>query len=174
MRIVQNALHPEDAEGLRERFQQAVYQKYGGDEEGLYIGKDSWYPGAGERYSSLYSRARAIEKAGFFRSAGQILLQHVLKDEGEALLYAYRMTYGDHFRVHDDSLNGIGFVYYLCKSWKWDWGGLLMVRNGDSVTPILPVFNQLVVIDYGVPHFVTPVALYAEEPRYAIVGFAKS
>lgn len=171
MKIVKNVLHPEDAEALRIKFQEAAYHKYGRQEEGLYIGKDDWHPGSEEDYSSLYWRAIEIEKAPYFKSAGQILLQHALKERGGAMLYAYRMTPGDHFRIHDDSGNGIGFVYYLSKDWKWDWGGLLMVRNGDSVTPFLPKFNQLVVIDYSVPHFVTPIAPYAKEPRYAVVGF---
>lgn len=87
-------------------------------------------------------------------------------------LHAYKMIDGDFFREHDDAKNGLGFVLYLSDRWEWDWGGLLMVEEGDKFTAYKPEFNQLVVIEpKGTPHFVTRVAEYACLPRYAVVGF---
>jgi hypothetical protein len=41
----------------------------------------------------------------------------------------------------------------------------------------IPQFNQLVIMDHKngqVPHFVTPVTAFAQEPRYMLVGFLRS
>ena len=171
MKIIKNALTEEAAELMRKEFIGAHWKRYGTSERDLFKGKDDWYPGEDEVYSSAYTRAREVEKSAFFREVSQALSTHLPFDWHNAAVHAYRMTAGDHFRVHDDSKNGIGFVYYLSKGWKWDWGGLLMVRRNESVVPLKPEFNQMVVIDYAVPHFVSPVAQYALEPRYAIVGF---
>ena len=175
MRIIKDVLIEDQAEHLRQKFINAEWSRYDRTKEGLYIGKDSWYPGEDEVYSSNYCRARAVEKSPEFHEIAQKLAQF-LRDGFEirqAACFAYRMIAGDHFRVHDDSDNGIGFVYYLSKDWKWDWGGLLMVRHKDGIVSLKPEFNQMVIIDYGVPHFVTPVTTYAKEARYALVGFGK-
>ena len=174
MRIIKDVLKEDHAESLRQKFINAEWKRYDRTEEGIYRGKDSWYPGEDEVYSSNYCRARAIEKDPAFHEIAQAITQFLMEfNVQRTMCYAYRMIAGDHFRVHDDSSNGIGFVYYLSKGWKWDWGGLLMVRHGEGILSLMPTFNQMVIIDYGVPHFVTPVTTYAKEARYAIVGFGK-
>lgn len=125
----------------------------------------------GEAYMCSFRRANEIDGMVLIRIGGAI--QKHLKAVNPVLINAYKMVGGDFFRIHDDLKNGLGFVLYLSDTWHWDWGGLLMVKDGDGYKAYKPEFNQLVIIEpKGTPHFVTQVAEYAHLPRYAVVGFA--
>jgi Rps23 Pro-64 3,4-dihydroxylase Tpa1-like proline 4-hydroxylase len=174
MIVIQDALPLDVAERLRSAFLTAEYTPQMQRKPDYYGHGQDDMPVSGEDYLCSYGRAHALEKEALFRDAG-LALGRVLSSVGfidkKMTLYAYRMRAGDHFRVHDDRSNGIGFIYYLCKEWKWDWGGLLMVAE-NGMTPVLPRFNQLAVINnHATPHFVSQVAPHAREPRYALVGF---
>jgi len=163
MRIVKDALPTDIAQRLRELF-------VGGEYVPVLQKEDSKYH-LGEQYSCSYNRSRGVEKTTEFLEASKYLVSYVSDLGAIAVIHAYKMVAGDHFRVHDDNTNGIGFVYYLSE-WKWDWGGILHVEKDGKMFPLLHKFNQLVVIDKGRPHFVSVVAPYAK-PRYAVVGFIR-
>ena len=157
MKVIKNVLG--NADDIRNAFIKANYEQQDQSEEG---------------YSCRFKRSFELEKTPLFHEFGEKLcsvLQAVEPIGDTAIVNAYKMEEGDYFRTHDDKTNGRGFVYYLCKDWDWDWGGILMMKHRDSMLPILPKFNHLLIMDFGVPHFVTPVMKYAKEPRYAMVGF---
>ena len=90
----------------------------------------------------------------------------------------YKLDSGDFYRTHIDSYAGtVGCVYYLTKDWSWDWGGILNIAiEDDSLIPIFPKFNRLVIHDmkeFRFPHFISPVTDYAKNSRYTIVSFNK-
>jgi Rps23 Pro-64 3,4-dihydroxylase Tpa1-like proline 4-hydroxylase len=134
-----------------------------------------------EIYTSEFCRSRYLETSAIVRDAFEISFREVLEKLCQTKinkidLRAYKMDPGGHFRAHiDDYAGRIGFIWYLSKGWKWDWGGLLLsVDYTDEATVYLPRWNQLLVIDhkYGqIPHVVTAVASHAAEPRYMLVGF---
>ena len=134
---------------------------------------NSGMPSKGEEYSCRYQRSRAVEAHWRFKKVLQelkaILSQYF--DGGTITAMAYKMLPGDYFRVHDDITNGVGFIYYLSKEWKWDWGGILTVLDPKPES-VLPKYNHLVMFErMGIPHYITQVTDYAKEPRMAIVGF---
>lgn len=137
------------------------------------------HPKGGETYIATFSRSSAVERNPALATLidGRIrpALSKILGDkcDGSADLRAYRMDAGDLIRAHcDDYAGKVGFVYYLCRDWKWDWGGLLHVVRDGEVRTAMPGFNRLIAINHGMRlvHFVSPVADYAKHPRYTIVG----
>jgi Rps23 Pro-64 3,4-dihydroxylase Tpa1-like proline 4-hydroxylase len=89
--------------------------------------------------------------------------------KGKVHLHGYKLTVGDHYRLHTDDRGDTGFIWYLSKNWKPDWGGLLVETNEMKVT--VPQFNKVVVRQARTPHLVTAVEKWAKEPRYMLVGF---
>lgn len=183
--IVKDALPLQVAETLRDLFLKAhfepVKQDFDGKYETEFKSECGDLPKADERYQASFDRSRNLAadpvlQAIYLRWIAPVLaVKFGTKGEG-ATLFAYRMTAGDHFRVHVDGNSGpLGFILYLSKGWKWDWGGILMTLVDGVMQPTLPRFNSLVLTDHGKkpPHFVTPVAAYAREPRYMLVGFLK-
>jgi len=93
-------------------------------------------------------------------------------------LRCYKLEAGGHYRIHvDDYVADYGFILYLSREWRWDWGGLLMTLDPDyQAQAEIPEFNKLVVMDHASgqsPHWVTPVAPWALEPRFTLVGFLR-
>ena len=169
MIVVQDALPKEVAEGIREAFDLALYTQHTQTKGDYYA--------PGEPYLCRFKRAHKLEAEGKVFADASSALCSVMKKAGLQIdnleVFAYKMSEGDFFREHDDVKNGTGFIYYLCRKWTWDWGGILIVEEDGVRTPICPKFNQLVVLKKGSPHFVTPVTSYAREHRYAMVGFIK-
>lgn len=136
-----------------------------------------------EAYIAKFSRAYDLEKDNRMR---EIVREHIrpiletisLRPARSFDIRALKMDHGDLMRVHiDDYAGDVGFIWYLCSQWIWDWGGILTcaVEEGKAESAI-PQFNQLVVINHSqrrVPHWVTPIADYAKESRLTIVGFSK-
>jgi Rps23 Pro-64 3,4-dihydroxylase Tpa1-like proline 4-hydroxylase len=140
-------------------------------------------PGATEVYSADFWRSRYLESGELMRDLCATHIAPLVQSVAgtgtlDFELRAYKMEAGGHFRLHiDDYIGEVGFVWYLCRGWKWDWGGLLITVDGANVTATMPRFNQLAIINHGkrrLPHFVSEVASYAQEPRYMLVGFARS
>ena len=91
-------------------------------------------------------------------------------------LRCYKMTEGDHFRIHrDDYRARLGFIWYLSACWKWDWGGLLLTIFPDGSASVeIPERNKLVILDHTktqLAHCVTPVTSAALAPRQMLVDF---
>jgi Rps23 Pro-64 3,4-dihydroxylase Tpa1-like proline 4-hydroxylase len=185
MSVIEDAFPPDTAEALRARFEQALYERI--DQvrehhyEHVFKTESPYLPKAGEPYLARFWRSRALESdaavAEFYARQIRPVLQALSGVSAEKPdLRAYKMTEGDHQRVHIDEYAGaVGFIYYMSKGWKWDWGGLLLTGKGDGMTASLPRFNQLIVLNHALarpPHCVTSVAPFAREPRYMLVGFA--
>ena len=185
MTIIADALQADVAEQAREQFVAAEYELIDQVRERHYehvFKTDSRYlPQPGEPYLARFRRARGLETGPFLRPFYEQHIKPFLDSlagvTSKAVdLRAYQMLAGDHQRVHIDEYAGpVGFIYYMSKGWKWDWGGLLLTAQGDEVTASIPKFNQLIVLNHGKarpPHCVTPVTPFAREPRYMLVGFA--
>jgi Rps23 Pro-64 3,4-dihydroxylase Tpa1-like proline 4-hydroxylase len=185
MAIIEAALPPDVAEAARAEFLCADYERIDQVRERHYehvFKTDSpYFPKPGEHYLARFWRARAMETGPFLPPFYATHIKPILERLAgakldKADLRAYRMTEGDHQRIHIDEYAGpVGFIYYMSKDWKWDWGGLLMTAKGDDMVASLPKFNQLIVLNHGrarPPHMVTPVTPFAREPRYMLVGFA--
>lgn len=185
MTIIENALPLDIAEAARAQFLAAQYELI--DQvrerhyEHVFKTESRYLPKPGEHYLARFWRARAMEAGTFLPQFYAAHIKPILDQlsglkTGKVDLRAYKMMAGDHQRIHIDEYAGpVGFIYYMSKDWKWDWGGLLMTANGDDMTPSLPKFNQLIVLNHGKsrpPHMVTPVTAFAREPRYMLVGFA--
>ena len=92
---------------------------------------------------------------------------------------ATRYRVGDFLTRHDDVVEGkhrvAAYVLGLVEEWRAEWGGLLMFVNpNDHVDEVfIPAFNTLSLFAVGQPHFVSPVAPYAAEPRLAVTGWLR-
>jgi len=90
-----------------------------------------------------------------------------------------KMPANGHYRIHNDAYScRYGFVWYLNKGWKWDWGGLLLTVNSTGCASVVrPKYNNLVFLDHSKNnnnwHCVTSVESFAQEPRMSIIGFIK-
>lgn len=183
--IINDALPLDAAETLRGLFLNArfdrVHQEYGGKYETEFKTDSGDLPKSGEIYSASFCKSKNLPMDPVLGAVYQRWIAPVVgvkfgSKASEATLYAYCMQAGDYFRVHVDGNSGpLGFILYLSKGWKWDWGGILMTMVDGVMQPTLPRFNSLVLTDHSKkpPHFVTPVAAYAREPRYMLVGFLK-
>jgi Rps23 Pro-64 3,4-dihydroxylase Tpa1-like proline 4-hydroxylase len=182
--IMEDALPLTVAESARALYQTAEYdhihQERKHHYEHVFRTTSPYLPEPGEVYVASFWRSRWLENnptvSGLYTNHIKPMLEDLAGFKSEKVdLRAYKMTEGDQFRVHiDDYLGPVGFIYYLSKNWKWDWGGILMTVEGEVMTPALPKFNQLVVLNHGKtrpPHLVTPVASFAREPRYMLLGF---
>ena len=91
----------------------------------------------------------------------------------------YKMVAGNHLRVHTDLYAGeFGYTYYLCKDWKWDWGGIVnyYIEQDETIIPIIPKFNRIVLRNEKIKlnHFVSTVEKYALCNRYTINGWGST
>ena len=185
MTIIADALPADVAEQARGQFVAADYELIDQVREHHYehvFKTDSLYlPQPGEPYLARFRRARGLEGGPFLRPFYERHIKPFLDslarvNSTKVDLRAYQMVAGDHQRIHIDEYAGpVGFIYYMSKGWKWDWGGLLLTAQGDEMAASIPKFNQLIVLNHGKkrpPHCVTPVTPFAREPRYMLVGFA--
>lgn len=185
MTIIADALPADVAEQARSQFVAAEYELI--DQvrehhyEHVFRTESPYLPQPGEYYLARFRRARALEGGPFLRPFYERQIKPFLDSLANIAstkvdLRAYQMVAGDHQRIHIDEYAGpVGFIYYMSKGWKWDWGGLLLTAQGDEVAASIPKFNQLIVLNHGKkrpPHCVTPVTPFAREPRYMLVGFA--
>lgn len=173
------------AENAREAFLAADYDEISQTRRRYYSevfeAKSALLPDGDEVYSSKFWRSRYLEGSDPIRTVVddeilpivEALTGYSIKSKD---LRAYKMSKGGHFRIHQDAYAGkVGFIWYLSKGWKIDWGGLLITQGEDGPpTVVIPRWNQLVIMDhkYGrVPHTVTHVTEFAKEARMMLVGF---
>ena len=177
MTRIEDALPLHIAETARAQFLAAEYERI--DQvrerhyEHIFMTDSPYLPKPGEHYLARFWRSRAMEAGTFLPQFYSTYIKPVLEELSQTKsskvdLRAYRMTEGDHQRVHiDDYAGPVGFIYYMSKDWKWDWGGLLMTAKGDDMTPSLPKFNQLIALNHAKsrpPHMVTPVRMTVSTP----------
>jgi len=90
---------------------------------------------------------------------------------------ATRYRPGHFLRLHDDTDRKEGrrfaYVLNLSRNWQADWGGLLHFfdRDAQKIHTFLPRWNSLSVFRVPYLHWVSLVAPWAEEDRYAITGW---
>jgi Rps23 Pro-64 3,4-dihydroxylase Tpa1-like proline 4-hydroxylase len=145
----------------------------------VFKSNDPELPAAEEVFSARFFRSAAIERNDLIKDLIEKYVRPCVSDvtqldcNGDFNIKAYRLDSGDHFRSHvDDYAGRVGFIYYLCTDWRWDWGGILHVKVDDHIRSSVPAFNRLVVVNHNLrlPHFVSPVADYALQSRYMLVG----
>ena len=178
----QNVLPEAAAEMLRERFLAAQWRDGTQEVPNHYAGgmrfDSEELPAEDEIFSSAYGRNNKLEadreiSALIWHYIVPMVSHETKKEFRRCMVRAYRLKEGQYFRAHRDHEAGeVSFVYYLSKNWRWDWGGLLVVIDGNSKV-YLPKFNSMVVMDKTIPHVVTQVAPWAKEPRYMLAGFLK-
>tara|TARA_R100000789_G_C2959857_1_gene137572 strand:- start:126 stop:755 length:630 start_codon:yes stop_codon:yes gene_type:complete len=142
-----------------------------------------YFPGVNEAYTAKFWRSNKleVETSSIFDEYFKPALKSISQSElSEYDVRCYKLDEGCHYRTHiDDWLGVIGCIYYINKSWIWDWGGILhagMDDGGDQIIPIFPKFNRAVFISHGgfrFPHFISPVTNYALNPRLTMISFNK-
>lgn len=92
-------------------------------------------------------------------------------------LHATMYAEGCFLRTHDDTYTGkqrrFAFVIGLTRGWQADWGGLfnLLDDNGRVILTEVPRFNALTLFEVPRNHFVSQVASFANQRRYACTGW---
>jgi Rps23 Pro-64 3,4-dihydroxylase Tpa1-like proline 4-hydroxylase len=82
-------------------------------------------------------------------------------------------THNDFHQVNGVQTRKVAFVFGYTKGWAADWGGTFHVLNNEGVIidSICPGFNNLTLFKVPTIHYVSPVAHYAIQRRYAISGW---
>jgi len=183
--VVSNAVDIEQAEKARKAFLEADYdlikQVRRGHFQRMFPNEVASVPSYEEIYTAEFYRSSYLEKTDLI---GEIFRNFILpkvqkfstRELSKFDLRAYKMTEGGHFRIHlDDYTAEVGFIWYLSKEWRWDWGGLLLAIDQNKQAKVfLPEWNQLIILEHAskqVPHCVTTVEPYAREARMMLVGF---
>ncbi|MFU8830621.1 MAG: 2OG-Fe(II) oxygenase [Wenzhouxiangella sp.] len=87
---------------------------------------------------------------------------------------------GHFLRLHTDKVDEEGriaaYVINLTPRWNADFGGMLNFLGADGAVSevFYPWFNSLSLFRVPAWHFVSPVALWANQPRLAITGWFQS
>ncbi len=158
-------------------------QAYSKGKYGKQYTDSPYFPGVDEAYTAKFWRSNILEKMteNIFDKYFKPVLKSISQSElSEYDVRCYKLDDGCHYRTHiDDWLGEIGCIYYINKSWIWDWGGILHVGmddGGDQIIPIFPKFNRAVFISHGgfrFPHFISPVTNYALNSRLSMISFNK-
>lgn len=142
-------------------------------------------PKAPEVYTTSFDKSEYLAECQQTRAASLMVASLVdtmipnekVVDKSSISLLAYRLRPGGHLRVHNDKYGAdLGFIWYLSREWRWDWGGLLVSVNPDGSAEVeIPEFNKLVIINHSrtVSHCVTTVETWAQDDRYMIVGMMR-
>jgi hypothetical protein len=123
--------------------------------------------------------ATPLGKFGEFLNSGPVLDLIKAITGGDEInfadLFAARYDPGDYATMHDDGLEDrkVAYVYGLTKSWRADWGGLLLFHRGDRQIDagLVPGFNVFDLFKVPVEHSVSIVAPFASEPRLSLTGW---
>ena len=158
-------------------------QAYSKGKYGKQYTDSPYFPGVDEAYTAKFWRSNILEKMteNIFDKYFKPVLKSISQSElSEYDVRCYKLDDGCHYRTHiDDWLGEIGCIYYINKSWIWDWGGILHVGmddGSDQTIPIFPKFNRVVFISHGgfrFPHFISPVTNYALNSRFSMISFNK-
>ena len=183
--VIKNALSINTAHEIREAFLNADYDRITQERRGYYS-KEFFdpikeIPGHNEIYTAEFYRSKFLETSSLIIDVYEVHIKPIIEKNLNVVLKShdlrvYKMLEGGHFRLHkDDYLSNFGFIWYLSREWKWDWGGLLLdIDSAGAAEVTIPEFNQLVIMNHKnglIPHCVTPVTRHALEPRWMLVGF---
>ena len=156
-------------------------QAYSKGKYGKQYTDSPYFPGVDEAYTAKFWRSNILEKMteNIFDKYFKPVLKSISQSElSEYDVRCYKLDDGCHYRTHiDDWLGEIGCIYYINKSWIWDWGGILHVGmddGSDQTIPIFPKFNRAIFIShkgFRFPHFISPVTEYALNPRLSYISF---
>lgn len=90
-------------------------------------------------------------------------------------------TYYSHenwLSIHNDAKKHCAYIFYFNKTWEPDWGGQLCITDSTEkriTESIIPYGNRLVLMDVrkntNNAHFVSPVSINADTPRYSLSGW---
>ena len=90
-------------------------------------------------------------------------------------------SYYDHtawLNAHHDPNRKCAYIFYFNKTWLTQWGGQLCILNEDNVSikdSIEPFGNRLAIMDVSDStlnkHFISPVSITADHPRYSLAGW---
>ncbi|WP_457418321.1 2OG-Fe(II) oxygenase [Roseateles sp. P5_E7] len=86
---------------------------------------------------------------------------------------------GHFLTMHNDDVAGKGrvlaYVLNVTMNWRRDWGGLLLFHGADGQVEggFTPAFNRLNLFKIPCDHAVSLVAPFAQQPRYAVTGWAR-
>jgi len=183
--VVSNLVETEQAENTRQAFLDADYdlikQVRRGHFQRMFPNESATLPSHNEIYTAEFYRSSYLEKTDLIREVFRnSILPKVQEFSNYELnkydLRAYKMSHNCHFRIHlDDYTAEVGFIWYLSKEWKWDWGGLLLAIDQNKQAKVfIPEWNQLIILDHAskqVPHCVTTVGPFTREPLMMLVGF---
>jgi Rps23 Pro-64 3,4-dihydroxylase Tpa1-like proline 4-hydroxylase len=183
--VISSAVSVDHAEKARKAFLEADYdlikQVRRGHFQRMFPDEMAPIPDHEEVYTAEFYRSSYLEKTSLISEIFQdYILPKVQKFSTYKLsefdLRAYKMGEGGHFRIHlDDYTSKVGFIWYLSKEWKWDWGGLLLaIDKSKQARVFLPEWNQLIILEHAskeVPHCVTRIEPHAREARMMLVGF---
>ena len=89
--------------------------------------------------------------------------------------YGY-YDYQSWLKIHNDVRRWCAYIFYFNKTWEPDWGGQLCIMDDKEIKDsILPYGNRLVLMDVSKvdinTHFVSPVSIGADHPRYSLSGW---
>ena len=89
-------------------------------------------------------------------------------------------SYYDHtawLNAHHDPNRKCAYIFYFNDTWLTQWGGQLCILNNDEITikdSIEPFGNRLAIMDVSKrinKHFISPVSITADHPRYSLAGW---
>ena len=94
-------------------------------------------------------------------------------------LYAHATLYtaGSFLKIHEDVTPAqdrrYAYVLGLTRGWRADMGGLLhfLDDEGNVVETVVPRYNSLTIFRVPMPHLVSMVAPWVQEPRLAVTGW---
>ena len=93
-------------------------------------------------------------------------------------------SYYDHtawLNAHHDPRRWCAYIFYFNETWLTQWGGQLCILNPDEKTikhSVEPFGNRLLIMDVSEvtgtrinKHFISPVSITADHPRYSLAGW---
>lgn len=86
--------------------------------------------------------------------------------------------YQSWLKMHNDVRRWCAYIFYFNPAWEPDWGGQLCIMDEEVKEikeSIVPYGNRLVLMDVSKvdinTHFVSPVSIGADHPRYSLSGW---
>jgi len=91
--------------------------------------------------------------------------------------YGY-YDYQSWLKIQNDVRRWCAYIFYFNETWEPDWGGQLCIMDETEKSikeSIIPYGNRLVLMDVSKvdinTHFVSPVSIGADHPRYSLSGW---